>query len=217
MDFILIDPSGQKFQFPVNPEEVKITREKSLETVNILSLGEIDFAHGEKIREVSFSSFFPKVYDSSYCKYPNIPDPQQAMQQLSSFMSSTKPLRLIIAPTEVNVLVFVSAHSSTFKGGEPGDVYFDLTCRTWREVKVRTSAEQAGDQKQQAASIGSIGRSDTKPVTKLYKVKSGDSLSKIAKLELGNSAKYKDIYEKNRKLIGPDPNLIQIGWELVLS
>lgn len=216
MDFILKDLSGQTFQFPVNPEEVSIKRDKSFETVNILSLGEVDFAHGEKIREVSFSSFFPKVYDPSYCKYPNIPDPQQAMQLLSSFMSSTKPLRLIISETEVNVLVFVSAHSSTFKGGEPGDVYFDITCRTWREVKVRTSVEQTGGQNQQGTGSQSTGRSDTKPIAKIYKVNSGDNLSKIAKLELGDSSKWKDIYEKNKKLIGSNPNRIQVGWELVM-
>jgi len=216
MDFILKDPKDQKFYFPVNPEEVKITREKSFETVNILSLGEIDFAHGERIREISFSSFFPKVYDPSYCNYPDIPDPQQAMQLLSSFMSSSKPLRLIISGTEVNVLVFVSAHSSTFKGGENGDVYFDITCRTWREVKVRTSADLTGDQNQQGVGT-SNSRSDTKPVAKLYKVKSNDSLSKIAKLELGDSSKWKDIYEKNKKLIGPNPDYIQVGWELVLT
>ena len=141
MDFYLIDPAGPQLHIPVNPGEVKIRREKSYETVNIINLGEIDFPHGEKIKEITFSSFFPKHYDPSYCRYIDIPDPQEAMNKLTAWTMSKKPVRLIITETIVNVLVLVSVHDTTFKGGEPGDVYFDITCRTWREIKVRTAAE----------------------------------------------------------------------------
>lgn len=57
MDFILKDGAGNEFKFPVNPEEVSISRQKGFETVNILSHGEYDFAQGEKVKEISFSSF----------------------------------------------------------------------------------------------------------------------------------------------------------------
>lgn len=48
-----------------------------------------------------------------------------------------------------------------------------------------------------------------------YIVKKGDSLSKIAKEFYGNANQWKKIYEANRDKI-KDPNLIQIGWELVI-
>ncbi|GIP54429.1 hypothetical protein J42TS3_34640 [Paenibacillus vini] len=43
MDIHLRDGAGKDFRFPVNPEEITISRGKSLETVNILSLGEYEF------------------------------------------------------------------------------------------------------------------------------------------------------------------------------
>ncbi|MEF2964914.1 LysM peptidoglycan-binding domain-containing protein [Paenibacillus sp. M1] len=211
MDIHLIDAAGKDFLFPVNPEEITISRQKSLETVNIMSLGEYDFPSGEKVKEIAFSSFFPAVYDASYCKYSEIPDPQEAMNELTRMMNSITPVRLIISETAVNVLVTISAHNTTFKGGEPGDVYFDLTARTWRDMKVHTNAAAA-----QTAQTAQPSRPDTKPKPKTYTVKSGDTLSKIAKLELGSSAKWQAIYNANVKIIGPDPNKIKPGQKLVM-
>lgn len=207
MDFFLIDPTGPLLWIPVNPGEVTIRRDKNLETVNIINLGEVDFSHGEKVREISFSSFLPIQYDPSYCRYPDIPDPQEAMNQLTAWTIGEKPVRFIISDTIINSLVLVSAHTSIIKGGEPGDIYFDLTLRTWREIKVRTAAE---------ASAASQARPDVKPIPKLYEVKSGDSLFAIAKLLLGDGNRWREIYNLNKDVIGNKPELIYPGQKLVM-
>lgn len=222
MDFYLIDPAGPQIHFPVNPEEVQIRREKQYETVNIMSLGEVDFAQREKVKEITFSSFFParprnaNEQRQSYFRYmiPGDWNPQLMMNRLNDFMIRRKPLRFLITDTEVNVLVMVSSHNSTFRGGEPGDVYFDLTLRTWREAKVRTAAEGAGQVGDSA--IPADSRPDVKPPPPIYVVKPGDSLWKIAKLELGDGGRYRDIYELNRDIVGPDPDLIFSGQKLVM-
>lgn len=137
------------------------------------------------------------------------------MNQLTAWTASKKPVRLIITETIINVLVLVTAHVTTLKGGEPGDVYYDLNCRTWREVKVRTAAEAVAP----AASPGVAQqrpRPDLKPVPKVYVVKPGDSLWKIAKLQLGDGNKYSAIYNANKAVIGPDPNKITPGMKLVM-
>ncbi|WP_256758699.1 LysM peptidoglycan-binding domain-containing protein [Cohnella sp. WQ 127256] len=205
MDFIIIDPTGGTFHFPVNPEEVLIRREKQYETATILSLGEIDLLQGERVKEIAFSSFFPKVYDPSYCRYLDIPDPQLAMNKLTAMLMKKQPVRLIITDTIINALVHVSAHDSTFKGGEPGDVYFDVTFRTWRNIKVGS-----------VAVVQASSRPDTKPVPKLYIVKAGDTLTAIAKREMGNSAKWRVIYDNNKAVIGRNPDLIRPGQKLVM-
>jgi len=214
MDFTLRDPAtGKEFIFPVNPEEVQIRREKQYETLNVIGLGEIDFPQQEKVREIAFSSFFPAEYDPSYCKYPDIPDPQIAMNQLTSWLNSRQPIRLIISETAVNVLVLISAHNSTLgRGGDLGDVFFDVTFRTWRDAKVR----KASNASESAKVMVQSARTDTKPVQKVYTVKSGDTLSAIAKRELGSSSKWKAIYEKNKSVIGNNPNLIRPGQKLVM-
>jgi len=44
-----------------------------------------------------------------------------------------------------------------------------------------------------------------------YTVKSGDSLSKIAKHYYGDAQQWKKIYEANKDVIGSNPDLIQPG------
>lgn len=217
MKFMLINGKGKRFTFPVNPEEITISRQKGYDTSTILSYGEFDFPQGDKIKEISFSSFFPKEYDESYCKVrkDRLPNPQTAMNALNDFLVSKTPLRFIITQTAVNVPVFVSSHQTTFRDGELGDVYFDITLRSWREMKV---AKTAGSKKGSAgASTNKRIRTDMKEKNKTYVVKPGDSLSKIAKLELGDSSKWNQIYKLNQKAIGKNPNAIKPGQKLVLS
>lgn len=218
MDFTLKPAGGPDFQFPVNPEEVAIRREKHYDTINIISLGEFDIPKGEKVKEIAFSSFFPRTYDPSYCRYPDIPDPKTAMDLLTTYMNRKTPLRLIIADEGakvINALVMLSAHASQIRGGEPGDIYFEVTFRTWRDMKVRTAPTPSGKASSGEVKIQSL-RTDTKPVPKVYIVKPGDSLSAIAKRELGSSSKWSAIYQKNKALIGKDPNLIRPGQKLVM-
>ncbi len=56
---------------------------------------------------------------------------------------------------------------------------------------------------------------EVKAAPKVYVVKSGDSLSKIAKEMLGDAARWPEIFELNKDKIS-DPNLIYVGQELRL-
>ncbi|WP_019636634.1 LysM peptidoglycan-binding domain-containing protein [Paenibacillus fonticola] len=202
------EAAGTDFVFPVNPEEVRITRGKGFETMNILSYGEFDIATAERVREITFSSFFPARWGDNEIQ----PAPKEAMHLLTEMMNSKSPVRLMIG-NMVNLLVFITVHDTTFKGGEPDDIYFDLTARAWRQPKVHTKAGSAAGG---GNSGGGTSRPDLKKTPKAYAVKSGDSLSKIAKLELGDSSKWSAIYDLNKKTIGPNPNLIKPGQKLVM-
>ncbi|RUT46437.1 LysM peptidoglycan-binding domain-containing protein [Paenibacillus anaericanus] len=217
MEIHLIDSAGKDFYFPVNPEEVKISRGKGYETVNIMALGEFDFISGEKVKEITFSSFFPLEYDAGYCQYKQIPNPKDAMNQLTATMNSQTPVRLlIVGPTGnvINALVMIATHDSIFRGGEPGDIYYDLTARTWRKPRIHVRA--GADSSTKKGGTTATSRPDTKNTAKTYTVKSGDSLSKIAKLELGDCSKWSKIYNLNKTTIGPNSNLIKPGQKLVL-
>jgi LysM repeat protein len=214
LDIYLLDPDGPELWIPVNPEEITVRADKRLETVDFLNQGEVDFAAGERIREISFNSFFPVEYDASYCRYPDIPVPLEAFEQLEKWTKSSKPVRLIISTTSINTLVMISAVQGQHRGGEPGDIYYELTCRTWRSVRIVTSTGATAPESAAPAS----SRPDLKPIPKVYIVKSGDTLSGIAKRELGSSSKWQSIYaiDENKKIIGPNPNLIRTGQRLVM-
>lgn len=86
----------------------------------------------------------------------------------------------------------------------------------------KRKAEQAIEQKvgkisnhiEVQASIGGLGSLDTWGGGE-YTVKSGDTLSKIAKDKYGDASQWKKIHQANADLI-KDPDKIQVGWKLKL-
>lgn len=215
MDFLILSTQDRtQLHLPVNPERVQVTREKQIETVNILRLGEIDFPIGERSEEISFESFFPAHYDPSYCRYPDIPDPLEAIQWLDFQRELGKPVRLLITDTPINTLVLIRSLIWDFRGGEPGDIYYRLDLRGYREIKAIEQIKPGSAAATQT--ITTKPRPDTRPKPAKYTVVEGDSLWTIAKKFLGSGGRWQEIYEANKKTIGPDPAVLKIGTELVI-
>lgn len=206
MDFYLITSEFGDLQFPVNPEEVKVITEAMVSTVDINDLGEIDQHTGEKLPVFAFSSFLPKHYDS-YCQYQSIPDPNETAEKLDRIRESGKPVRLLISGTPINTLVRITSFVPQVRGGEPGDIYFDIEFRKHKEVKVRKVSVKKKPSPR-----------PSKPKPKTYTVVSGDTLWDIAKRKLGGGSKWPSIYKipENKKTIGSNPDLIYPGQKLVI-
>jgi nucleoid-associated protein YgaU len=75
---------------------------------------------------------------------------------------------------------------------------------------VQSGAAKPGDDTPDFSNVQSGGSSTA---TKVYVVKSGDSLSKIAKNEYGNANDWKRIYEANKDIL-KDPDKIFPGQKL---
>jgi len=88
------------------------------------------------------------------------------------------------------------------KAADP--TYADLTA----DITVNESAQQQEAPRTMGAGVGTSGQ-------RTYTVKSGDTLSKIAKEFYGNAGDYMKIFEANRDKL-KDPNKIQPGQELAI-
>ncbi|NFI95070.1 SH3 domain-containing protein [Clostridium botulinum] len=141
MDIYLIDEAkNYKFNFPVNPlNSLSLSKEKRYITADILDFGEVDINQkGEKIREISFNSLFPKEYDESYCREMYLDTPLNSKKLIEGWQDIEQPLRLIITDIDVNELVSISKFTYEFVAGELEDIYFNITFRTSREIKIET-------------------------------------------------------------------------------
>ena len=206
-------------RFPVLPGEYKVQGSRGIETVNINVVGETDLGGMRGLRTVSFSSFFPKRYNPSYCEFKGIKNPQRYVKQIEQMMNGGI-VKLIITGTAINF----PCRISSFEWGEDdgtGDIKFSITLKEHRKIAITQSSVVAeGANTQQAtsedtASKDATKREDTREKPKTYTVKRGDCLSSIAR-KLTGSADWHALYEQNKGVIGSNPNLIRDGTVLVI-
>jgi nucleoid-associated protein YgaU len=104
--------------------------------------------------------------------------------------------------------IFDKKEGSIFGDGPSGD-----TTRT------PSNAPRANAPRADFSDVSSGQSTDAPPPSaaagKVYTVKSGDSLSKIAKAEYGDASKWKRIYEANKDKI-KNPDLIYPGQEFTI-
>lgn len=205
------------FHFPVTPlDSLSIKKEKRFETVDIVNLGEFDIKkEGEKIREISFKTFLPNLYDASYCRYSELKNPIEVVSMLEKWVDQAEPLRLIITGFGYNGLVTISSFSNTQTAGREEDRDIEITFRTYRELKIETLKKET---KSNTKTDLKDNRPNNKTTTKIYTVKASDTLYKIAKNLLGKGSRWPEIYNipENKKVIGKNPNVIKKGQKLVI-
>nr|WP_206529606.1 LysM peptidoglycan-binding domain-containing protein [Brevibacillus sp. SYP-B805] len=197
-------------QLPVNPETIRINTSHTYEEVNVVNLGEYTVIGDARLRDFSFSSFFPKEYNPTYCEYEELPDPWSAVARIENAMLARKPIRLTITGTPINYLVTIRDFQyEPERAGNPGEIYYEINLKEYVALDTRRVEVSGGT----AKVFTTTTRPDTREKPNTYTVKSGDTLTKIA-LRYGTTAR--DLYAKNKTTIGPDPNTIKPGQVLVL-
>lgn len=211
--------TGTRFMFPVNPDVITVTDGRVYQDVPIINLGSTLLAGSMMPEQLQFASFFPKFYDASYCNYVGIEAPETSWERLLGWMGRAgnnlqgpvRPVRATITGTKFSQLMLITDLTREQQGGEPGDIYFQITLQQWRRQNIRI------EERVTTRSSSTKDQRSTTPISgQTYKVVSGDTLQKIAKKFYNDSSKWPTIYNANRKIIGSNPNLIRIGQVLVI-
>ena len=117
---------GDRVRIPVLPSEYTVTSEQSNTSVTVCNLGEVNLIGKRKLKQISFSSFFPYHYDESYCE--GRPDKPKAMVKKIEAMQQAGKAKLTITGTDINLYVTIE----NFEWGEndgTGDMAYTLTMK----------------------------------------------------------------------------------------
>lgn len=205
---------AERLRLPVNPETISVSSPFGHEDVNIAQLGEYTVIGERGLKEFSFSSFFPRDYNPTYCEYNNFPAPWTIVDTLERWRDSRKPMRLVVTGSPINYPVTIRSFSyEPDRAGNPGDIYFDLSFKEFRFIDLSAPSQAT------TATAAAKPRPSTKtPSPKTYTVAKGDSLWKIsAKPSIyGDGSKWQTIYNANKSVIGKNPNAIKPGQKLVI-
>lgn len=200
------------FRFAVLPSEYELTSESNNTQVIVNSLGEINLLGKRKLKNISFSSFFPKQ-KYSFCEYTTFPTPKESVKLIEK-MKNNGVLRLTMTGTPVNMDCTIESFTWGENDGTK-DINFTLEFKEYRKVKVKTTKKKEKVTKKVTPAATERAAKEVKSTT--YAVVKGDNLSKIAKNLTGSSANWQAIYNQNKGVIGGNPNLIYPGQQLVIN
>lgn len=211
---------SERFRLPVLPSSYQVSSAQMDETVTVTGLGEILLKGGRGLVQVSFSSFFPAVYDSAYCEYPGLKSPGRYVNMLEA-MKREGTVKLVMTGTPVSMRCRIGS----FEWGEEdgtGDISYTLTMKEYRNIHAGISSvvplDSLGGQSGisgETVSDTATRTSDERPGPATYTVKKGDTLSGIAR-KLTGSASWTALYEQNRGIIGSNPNMLRVGMVLTV-
>lgn len=211
VEFWLIN-GKDRLRLPVNPESNSYTSPFSYEEVDVAGLGEITRIgyHGED--EFQISTFWPATYNSVYCSYSGFISPSSFVSKIKSWRDARKPIQFVVTGAGgVNTKVTIrDLQVDGEKFGSPGDIYFTLSLKEYREVTIKTATVTT------PKSSSKKRPSSSKSKSKTYTVKKGDCLWKISKRYYGKGSEWRKIYNANKKVIGKNPDLIYPGQKFVI-
>lgn len=202
------------FRFAVLPPEYELASESNNTQVTVNSLGEISLLGKRRLKNVSFSSFFPgQKY--SFCEYSSFPAPMESVRLIED-MKNNGVLHITMTGTPVNMDCTIESFTWGENDGSK-DINFTLELKEYRKVKLKTKEQKEPVPQTQKVTPAVTERPAKEVASTTYTVVKGDNLSRIAKILTGTTANWKAILAQNKETIGGNPNLICPGQQLVIK
>ena len=209
---------------PITPSKVKVKINNQNKTLTLISGEEINILKEAKLTDVSFDVVLPQV------PYPfTNGGAQSADYYLSLFerlKQSKTPFQWILnrsRPDGValfysNLTVGLEDYQITDDAKQGFDLTVSVKLKQYRAFGTKTvqiTPSPAPSQPATATVQKPPRETTSAPKAANYTVKSGDCLWNIAKKQLGDGSRWKEIYELNKDKI-KNPNLIYSGQSLTM-
>ena len=216
---IYLKQDGKQILLPVTPSEIETKAGNRNKVVYILNFGEINLAKKPGLQEIRFTVLLPGRMYSFVQTEDGFHEPEYFLNCFKEYKAAAKPVQLILFRrladgTQLfcgNMDVLLEDYTVTEKGGEQGDFWVEMRWKEWKAAKSIRYSVKSQDGGNVLMEQGQERQAKTPAAT--YTVKKGDCLWNIAKKQLGDGTKYKEIAKKNGI---SDPNKIYPGQVIKL-
>ena len=216
---LYLKQDGKQILLPVTPAEIEMKTGNRNKAVYILNFGEMNLAKKPGLQEIRFTALLPGRRYSFVQTEDGFHEPEYFLNCFKEYKATAKPVQLILFRrladgTQLfcgNMDVLLEDYTVTEKGGEQGEFWVEMCWKEWKTAKSIRYSVKGQNGGNVLVEQGKERQAKTPAVT--YTVKKGDCLWNIAKKQLGDGTKYKEIAQKNGI---SDPNRIYPGQVLKL-
>lgn len=209
---------------PITPSKVKVKINNQNKTLTLINGDEINILKSAKLTDVSFDVTLPQV------PYPFTNGGAQGASYYLSLFESLKqsktPFQWILNRSRPdgaalfysNITVGMEDYQITDDAKDGFDLTVSIKLKQYRPYGTKTvviTPPPAPAQPATATVQPAPRPTDTAPKNSNYTVKSGDCLWNIAKKQLGDGSRWKEIYDLNKDKI-KNPNLIYPNQSLTM-
>jgi LysM repeat protein len=208
-------------QLPVAPSKITMKTKNNNKTLELINGDEINFIRTPGLTEYSFEFLIPHV-KYPFAEYPDgFKAPGEYFDTLKRMKTEKKSFSFKISRTlpngetsvETNKTVTLEDYTITDDTSNGLDFTASVTLKEYQLPKTIKNPVVEVTENGVVVKEETQRESD-KDTPSTYTVKSGDTLWKICKAQLGDGAKYGEIAELNSI---PNPNLIYVGQVIKLG
>lgn len=204
---------------PITPKQLQIKVKNQNKTIELINFGQVNVLKTPGLSDISFDFSVPIVG-----KYPFA----RELQSAEYYFSLLENLKTQLKPFKFTVLRQISSNKTAFSTNmnvtledyeivEDADNGFDVTFKVnlkqYREYATQ-NLEIKQNSEGKLTATKQTTRQTTKEPEKTYTVQKGDTLWNIAKKQLGDGSKYKELAALNNI---SNPNFLSVGQVLKIS
>lgn len=209
---------------PLPPQKIPIKYPGQNKSTTLINGEEINLIRPPGLAEITIDVVIPQMNYPSAVWDGSIDDAEDFLDHLHDLKESGDPFEFIVIRDgpgrndffDTNIDVTLEDYKVSDDVKEGFDLVVSLTMKEYKSYGTKImNFVIVEDQPVPVAEEPEPERTAEAPVAKTYTVQKGDCLTLIAKRQLGNGTRWREIYDLNRDKIS-NPNMIQIGWVLTL-
>ena len=203
---------------PIPPQKIPIKYPGQNETATLINGEEINITRPPGLAEISVDVVLPQMDYPCAMWDGSVEDAEEFISRLQDLKESGDAFEFIIIRDSFDTNMDVTLEDYTVSDDvkEGLDLVVSVTMKEARHYGTKImNFTIIEDQATPTAETPEENRPAEQPQAKTYTVKSGDCLWNIAKKQLGDGSRWKEIHDLNRDKIS-NPNLIHPGLVLVM-